>query len=74
MSGAMWPLKKDLELHIEQQGQEGIEQVMINCVLSACGTKWGRVSEVYKAKCTGSGSGSSWLLNAQVHNLHCNSH
>lgn len=35
-----------------------------------CGTKWGRVSEVYKAKCTGSNSGNSWLLSAQVCNLH----
>lgn len=36
MSGAMWPLQKDLELHIEQQGQGGAEQVMIDCALTLC--------------------------------------
>lgn len=44
---------------------------MINCALSVCGTEQGRVSEVYEAKYTGSSSGNSWLLSAQVHNLHC---
>lgn len=43
---------------------------MINRVLAVCGTERGRVSEVYEARYTGSSSGNSWLLSAQVHNLH----
>lgn len=43
---------------------------MINCVLSACSTEWERVSEVFKAKYSGSSSGNFWLLSAQVYNLH----
>lgn len=44
---------------------------MINRVLAVCGTERGRVSEVCESRYTGSSSGNSWLLSAQVRNLHC---
>lgn len=41
------------------------------CAANVCGTERGRVSEVCESRYTGSSSGNSWLLSAQVRNLHC---